>query len=116
MSEQIDTEKNDEFWDELKKKRESSESELSDLLCVVGVAIKDRTGRVYQLPRPSRHHHVIKEMVKDGCATPITGEQGFILSNGRFAGRIKAKFIAKKAGQLLDRASSRSELFSECVW
>ena len=93
-----------------------SESELSALLCVVGVAIKDKTGRIYQLPKPNRHHHVIKEMVKDGCTTPITGEQGFILSDGRFAGRIVAKFVAEKAGQLLDRASKRCELFSECIW
>ncbi len=35
MSEQIDTEKNEEFWADLKNKRNSSESELSDLLCIV---------------------------------------------------------------------------------
>lgn len=98
------------------KEENSSELESSALLCVVGVAIKDRIGRIYQLPKPNRHHHVIKEMVKDGCTTPITGEQGFILNNGRFVGRIKAKFIAEKAGQLLDRASKLRKLFSECIW
>ncbi len=33
MSEQIDTEKNEEFWNDLKEKPKPSESELSDLLC-----------------------------------------------------------------------------------
>ncbi len=90
--------------------------DLSSLLCVVGVAIKDHTGRIYQLPKPNRHHHVIKVMAEDGCKTPITGEQGFILSDGRFSNRVNAKFVAEKAGQLLDRASNGYKLFSECVW
>ncbi len=40
MSEQIDTEKNEEFWNNFKKKRCSSESELSDLLCVGNYEIR----------------------------------------------------------------------------
>jgi len=85
-------------------------------LSVVAVAIEDRDGRVYQLPKPNRHHNVIKLMVNDGCKTPIIGEQGFILSNGRFANRIEAKFVAINADQLLERASKTHRLFSECVW
>lgn len=83
---------------------------------IVGVAIMGKGNLICSLPRPNRHHHVIKAMVGSGMKKPIIGMQGFILSNGAFVNREDAKVIATKAGQLLDRASKSSELFSECVW
>lgn len=43
-------------------------------------------------------------------------EQGFVTSRGRFVDRIEGKKIAAAAGQLLERASTSSKLFSEDVW
>lgn len=86
------------------------------ILRVEAAAILDHDGTVYSVPRPGRHHDVIRLMAGIGCPTPITGAQGFLLSNGKFCGRIPAKFLAKEAGQLLAGASTRKELFSEDVW
>lgn len=66
-------------------------------LTVVAAAISDDDGTVYSVPQPGRHHDVIKLMVEKGCKTPITGEQGFLLSNGAFCRRCPSKIIVKKA-------------------
>jgi hypothetical protein len=79
-------------------------------------AIKYTDGYIYAVPRPGRHHTVIGMMADYGHPTPIKGEQGFILSDGTFADRQAAKIVAKKAKQLLPRASKSDELFSEDLW
>ena len=89
---------------------------MIERLTVEMAAIQDHDGKVYSVPRPGRHHDVIKIMVHEGIKIPITGEQGFVLSNGNFVSRKAAKLIAINAHQLLERASKRDELFSECVW
>lgn len=86
-------------------------------LFVVAAAIKHPDGTVYRLPPPNRHHNVIKHMVDQGIDTYYTiDDQGFVLSNGEYASREDAKVVAKRADQLLDRASSSKQLFSEDVW
>jgi len=88
-------------------------------LTVDAAAIMDlRDKKVYSVPRPGRHNDVMALMYESGIPKIITGqhEQGFLLSNGMFVGRIPAKRIAKKAGQLLPRASDLRQLFSEDVW
>lgn len=91
--------------------------EHTDILTVEYAAIKDHSGIVYFVPRPGRHHDVIKLMVKVyNRPIPITGEQGFVLSDGSFADRVRAREVAEAAGQLLPRASKGKRLFSEDVW
>jgi hypothetical protein len=95
---------------------EDSKSSLNDLLFVIGVAIMAKGCLMCSLPKPKRHHDVIKAMAASGMDVPIIGEQGFILSNGSFADRKYARKVAEQSGQLLERASSGPDLFSECVW
>lgn len=79
-------------------------------------AILNTDGKVFTIPRPGRHHDVIRLMVQAGCPKPITGTQGFLASDGKFVEREPAKVIAQQAGQLLPRASNSTELFSEDMW
>lgn len=88
-----------------------------DELYIACAAIKSRDGeKVYSLDKPARHHHIIKYAVEQGEPTPVIGEQGFLTNSGKFVRRKRAKMIARRAGQLLDRASDSSLLFSEDVW
>lgn len=73
-------------------------------------------GIIYSLPRPNRHHDVIRLIHNETGAMNIRGEQGFITSDSRFVAREPAKVIASAAGQLLSRASDLPELFSEDLW
>lgn len=60
-------------------------------------AIKKGTGKVISLHLPNHHKDVAsldKRKGGDG-----KGQRGFVLSDGSFAGRQKAKSVAKKAGQ-----------------
>ena len=84
---------------------------------IVGVAIISHDGKVISLPKPNRHHNVIKLMACDlGHPTPIKGKQGFVNESGVFLDRIEAKKVAIKHNQLLERASNLQELFSEDLW
>lgn len=80
---------------------------------IVAAAIKQ--GKlVYSVPRPGRHHNVMREMAAAGIPIPIIGEQGFLTSDGLFVGRFEAKDIAVAAGQV--GKTGMAELFSEDVW
>lgn len=71
-------------------------------------------GKVYSLPRPARHHHLIKAMVLEGhTGKPLTGEQGFLCSNGQFATRETAKMIALANEQILPGVTCGIRLQSE---
>jgi hypothetical protein len=92
-------------------------------LFVAAAAIKREDGSVWYVEPPERHHHVIQKMVKalnwkqgDPRVT-LNSAQGFLLSDGSFVNRTRAKVVAIKAKQLLPRANAdRIELFSEDVW
>lgn len=72
---------------------------------------------VYKVPIPGRHHDVIREMATiHKLPTPIRGTQGFVLSDGTFASRIKARQVAFEAGQILEGCGKFKELYSEDVW
>ena len=86
------------------------------MLTVVAAAILDANGLAVSLPPPARHHTIIAHMVARGYKTPISGEQGFILSNGRFARRKPALRIAQKANQIKKKCGCASLLFSEDLW
>lgn len=80
---------------------------------------------VWTVPRPGRHHDVIAYIARDRpWLVPITGEQGFVTSTGRFVGREEAKKIAEAADQIIASCGSdgvpfkreHPQLFSEDVW
>lgn len=84
---------------------------------ITGVAIRSHDKQTIQLPKPNRHHNVIKYMVDVlKHPIPIKGLQGFVTEEGVFLNRIEARLVATRHGQLLDRASNGYELFSEDVW
>lgn len=89
---------------------------MSEQLKVVAAAIIDTDGTVFSVPPPGRHHNVIHKMADAGRPCPPIDNQGFLLSDGRFARRKPAKRVARKAGQLLPNASKLDILFSEDVW
>jgi len=82
---------------------------------ITGVAIVTE-GKLFQLPKPKRHHHCI-EMASQQLGKPVSnGTQGFITSSGRYVLREEALKIAKDANQLLERHRHATQLFSESVW
>lgn len=84
---------------------------------IEGVAISYK-GEIHQLPRPNRHHNVIREIAKkNGVGIQGRDVQGFITNTGRFVNRSTALAIALKAGQVLDVNNIRAgRLFSEDLW
>jgi hypothetical protein len=73
-------------------------------------------GKVYALPAPHRHHHVIREILiqnPDVC-TVDNDEQGFLDEGGRFLTRKQALVSAELFGQL--RCEPRGVLTSEDLW
>ena len=85
---------------------------------ITHVAIRFR-GVTYSLPAPNRHYHVIRHICEVTGATTVDSrgvDQGFLDDTGKYWTRRHAKIIARKAEQLLKRASSLKELYSEDVW
>lgn len=82
---------------------------------ITGVAIVT-DGKLFQLPKPNRHHHCI-ELAARQLNKPVSdGTQGFMTSTGRYVLREEALTIAKAANQLLPRHKHPRELFSESLW
>jgi hypothetical protein len=74
-------------------------------------------GVTYSLPKPNRHHHVIRDIIyKRPELRYVDGQQGFLDEDGAFLSRAAAKIVAVECCQLLPRASSLDILFSEDVW
>jgi len=92
---------------------------LPVLLPITHVAIRFR-GQVWSLPRPHRHHDVIRLIVQQtGAATVDAHEdnQGFLDAYGQYLNRRQALLNAEMNGQLKDPANIRcGKLFSEDVW
>lgn len=83
---------------------------------IVGVAIMHE-GEMISLPKPARHHHVIRKIADSGGKTPVCGEQGFITEDGKFLNRFDGLEIAKNNNQILDLSDIRANrLFSENLW
>lgn len=93
-------------------------------LFVAAAAIRrDEDGSIWYVEPPGRHHDVIRLMRKvlgdRPYGRPITfsTEQGFLLNDGSFVNRSKAKLVAINAKQLLGRARvDHVDLYSEDVW
>jgi hypothetical protein len=91
---------------------------MTDRTKLTHVAIRFR-GKVYSLPAPNRHHHVITEILKqnpDVC-TVDDNEQGFLDESGTFLNRKQALVSAQLFDQLKPNEPVRcGMLFSENVW
>lgn len=82
---------------------------------IVAAAIR-RSGMVYFVERPGRHHDVLRKMAASGLKLPIKGEQGFVTSEGKFVNRKVALGIAVKAEQPMVKNGPVGLLFSEDLW
>jgi hypothetical protein len=74
-------------------------------------------GVLYSLPKPKRHHHVIR-VIADAIGGPVTHEeQGFLDDKGRFLDRKQALAHALENNQVKNPNDIRAgQLFSEDVW
>jgi hypothetical protein len=74
-------------------------------------------GKVYSLPAPNRHHHVISLIVQETDVDHVYGEeQGFLDAKGTFLNRRQALVNAQLHNQLKSGTVIRAErLFSEDV-
>lgn len=74
------------------------------------------------VPRPGRHHHVVRACADNGMPTPIGHGpgivQGFINHHGIFLNRMEAALEVIECGQPLRSASINMNLglFSEDLW
>ena len=86
-------------------------------------------GKVWTVPRPGRHHDVIRHITEIAKVNFVAGEQGFIAGTGgvqgRFVDRYEARKIADAAGQVIAGRRDKDgiayvaqddRLFSEDVW
>lgn len=107
-------------WQHERDRAETAERERDEAKCaalrVVAVALYDDETRVtYSMGAPARHHEVINALGGMGIKTH-GWEQGFLLSDGRFARRKAALLIAREAKQVLRETAPAHGLFSEDVW
>lgn len=73
--------------------------------------------KMWSLPRPNRHHHVIHQIHLDTDATDIYGDQGFLDHDGNFLDRPTALTHAISCNQLLTNRPIHDDwLYSENVW
>lgn len=63
--------------------------------------------------KPKRHCDIICGLAK--LKRPVSGEQGFMTSTGRFVDRFEAMNIAKEVGQI-GREHKNKRLYSEDLW
>lgn len=82
---------------------------------ITHVAIKDSTGEIWKMPKPYRHHHILKLIYDHFGESGHDRQQGFI-SNGKFVSRIEAKYIAEQNYQIKLGCGKFRELFSEDLW
>ena len=87
---------------------------------ITHVAIKTRDKKVWSLPKPNRHGHVIHEIhYNEGWteAKWLLSEhtQGFLNDNGEFLTREEALCEAKECNQIIRRTHPK-DLYSEDLW
>lgn len=74
-------------------------------------------GKVWSLPRPYRHHHIIRTIVALGEAEKVDSQsQGFLDDMGRYVSRQRAFEIVKRNGQLPTGIIIGGVLTSEDLW
>lgn len=90
---------------------------------ITAVAVR-HSGRVFSLPRPNRHHHVlwmIADKFKLYYVDARGDDQGFLDDTGRYLTRREALAVATACGQLIRQelgsaGSKLGELYSEDLW
>jgi len=87
---------------------------------ITHVAIK-YDGKIYSLPSPNRHHHIIRMIAKEnGVGIKGPDVQGFLDHEGNFLDRRQAYIHAKECNQVLRKVDPTvydgSSLFSEDLW
>lgn len=84
---------------------------------ITHVAIRFQ-GRVFSLPAPKRHHHIIR-LIVDGLGVPCvdshSDDQGFLTDAGEYLTRDQAEAHARAVGQL-DKPIIGGVLTSEDLW
>lgn len=80
------------------------------------VACIDVEGRIWSLPRPFRHHHIIKIMHDFGAKNRSIGDQGFLDQSGRYLTRNQAEVSADVNGQIKNGKIIGGCLTSEDLW
>ncbi len=90
---------------------------MKSLITHVAVRFQDK---IWSLPRPSRHHHVLEQIRRATGLTFIDvalEDEGFLNETGRFLNRRQALSSATRSGQILDPAKVRAGLLtSEDLW
>lgn len=90
--------------------------DVQNLVTVHQAAIRQH-GVLFTMPRPFRHADIIRAMVLAGVPPPISGGQGFLLSNGAFATRKAAKLVAYRAAQITEARMEQGRVFcTEDLW
>jgi hypothetical protein len=86
---------------------------------ITHVAIRFR-GTIYSLPKPNRHHDVIRKIVDDTGADTVDArdqDQGFLDASGRYLTRRQALRVAILNDQLREGVKvHHRELCSENLW
>lgn len=84
---------------------------------IVAAAISYK-GEIYTLPKPARHHDIIRHICeKTGEESIGENIQGFLDDKGRFASRTAAMFIVKINNQpMREGVIVLRELYSENLW
>lgn len=90
---------------------------------IKAAALKHKdTGKIYSVPKPGRHHDVIRVIHEEHKGDPraarkvvMGSTQGFVTSHDRFVDRYEALVIAKRVGQLIKEWVT-DRLYSEDVW
>jgi hypothetical protein len=85
---------------------------MNEKILLAAIKIDDECIAI--VPRAFRHNNIIHSLAKTGMKTPILGKQGFLTTTGRFVGRVEAKDIAQKAGQV--KETEFSQLYTEDLW
>lgn len=77
-------------------------------------------GKVYSLPAPNRHHHVIGEIIRQTGVKSVDvhdDDQGFLDEKGTYLNRRQALVSADLFDQIKPGTVIRAgQLFSEDVW
>jgi len=84
----------------------------------IAAAVRTDDGMVHFFPPPCRHHHTLHALHRMNSGSEIVvarGEQGFVMSDGTFAGREEAGRCAIEGGRIKELAHP-PELYSEDLW
>ncbi len=87
---------------------------------ITQVAIEDSDGNLWMLPKPNRHHNIIRRMhqtlgKEEALKMLANSVQGFVNDKWKFLTREEARLEAIKCNQMI-RSTHPSELFSEDLW